>query len=131
MSRGQKDRPELESVRKTVVYYILIAVSIFSLPAVVAGSLQAYQQGYWLYPFFYTFFYITIITTACLAKKLPGKVSAAILVAFAYLIACGFSRNDRVRKAQELGAGSYIRKPYSIKKLRIGRQAGTGSMMEN
>jgi DNA-binding NarL/FixJ family response regulator len=38
------------------------------------------------------------------------------------IIASGFSETDRVRKAQELGAGSYIRKPYSIEKLAIAIQ---------
>jgi two-component system cell cycle sensor histidine kinase/response regulator CckA len=33
------------------------------------------------------------------------------------VIASGFSMDDRVKKAQELGAGVYIRKPYSIEKL--------------
>jgi two-component system, cell cycle sensor histidine kinase and response regulator CckA len=33
------------------------------------------------------------------------------------VIASGFSLSDRVKKAQELGAGAYIRKPYSIEKL--------------
>ena len=33
------------------------------------------------------------------------------------VIASGFSLNDRVRKAQELGAGAYIKKPYSVEKL--------------
>jgi len=33
------------------------------------------------------------------------------------VIASGFSMSERVKKAQELGAGAYIRKPYSIEKL--------------
>ena len=33
------------------------------------------------------------------------------------VIASGFSMSDRVKKAQELGAGAYIRKPYSVEKL--------------
>jgi two-component system, cell cycle sensor histidine kinase and response regulator CckA len=33
------------------------------------------------------------------------------------VIASGFSLSDRVKKAQELGAGAYIRKPYSVEKL--------------
>jgi DNA-binding NarL/FixJ family response regulator len=33
------------------------------------------------------------------------------------VIASGFSMDDRVKKAQKLGAGAYIRKPYSIEKL--------------
>jgi len=28
-----------------------------------------------------------------------------------------FSLNDRVKRAQELGAGAYIRKPYSVEKI--------------
>ena len=35
------------------------------------------------------------------------------------IIASGFSETDRVRKAQKLGAGLYIRKPYSLEKLAI------------
>jgi two-component system cell cycle sensor histidine kinase/response regulator CckA len=33
------------------------------------------------------------------------------------VIASGFSLSDRVKKAQESGAGAYIRKPYSVEKL--------------
>ena len=33
------------------------------------------------------------------------------------VIVSGFSESDRVRAAQELGAGAYIRKPYVIEKL--------------
>ena len=33
------------------------------------------------------------------------------------VIASGFSETDRVREAQELGAGAYIRKPYVMKSL--------------
>ncbi len=35
------------------------------------------------------------------------------------IIASGFSETERVRKAQKLGAGLYIRKPYSLEKLAI------------
>jgi signal transduction histidine kinase/ActR/RegA family two-component response regulator len=35
------------------------------------------------------------------------------------VIASGFSENDRVMRAQELGAGRYIRKPYSLEILGI------------
>jgi DNA-binding NtrC family response regulator len=31
--------------------------------------------------------------------------------------ASGFSMTERVRDAQELGAGEYLRKPYQLKKL--------------
>ena len=34
-------------------------------------------------------------------------------------IASGFSENDRVREALKLGAGQYIKKPYTIKKLTL------------
>lgn len=33
------------------------------------------------------------------------------------IIASGFSETERVKEAQQLGAGSYIRKPYSIERL--------------
>jgi two-component system, cell cycle sensor histidine kinase and response regulator CckA len=33
------------------------------------------------------------------------------------VIASGYSETDRVRKAQELGAGKYIRKPYTLEKI--------------
>ena len=33
------------------------------------------------------------------------------------IIASGFSETDRVKEAHKLGAGQYIRKPYSLKKL--------------
>ena len=33
------------------------------------------------------------------------------------VIVSGFSESDRVRKAQELGAGSYLRKPYTLEAL--------------
>ena len=33
------------------------------------------------------------------------------------VIASGFSENDRVKQAQQLGAGEYVKKPYSFEKL--------------
>jgi len=33
------------------------------------------------------------------------------------IIASGFSETARVRKAQRLGAGQYIKKPYTIEKI--------------
>ena len=33
------------------------------------------------------------------------------------LIASGYSETDRVREAQRLGAGDYIKKPYTIEKI--------------
>jgi PAS domain S-box-containing protein len=42
--------------------------------------------------------------------KASGERAAAI-------IASGFSETERVRKAQELGAGPYVKKPYTIDKI--------------
>jgi len=33
------------------------------------------------------------------------------------IIVSGFSRTERVKKAQELGAGAYVRKPYILEDL--------------
>jgi len=33
------------------------------------------------------------------------------------IIASGFSETDKVREAQRLGAGAYIKKPYAIEKI--------------
>ena len=33
------------------------------------------------------------------------------------IIVSGFSETDRVKKAQELGAGAYVRKPYILEKI--------------
>ncbi len=33
------------------------------------------------------------------------------------VIASGFAENDRVREVQSLGAGPYIRKPYTLEKI--------------
>ena len=30
---------------------------------------------------------------------------------------CGFSETDRVKKAQQMGAGAYVRKPYAIETI--------------
>jgi two-component system, cell cycle sensor histidine kinase and response regulator CckA len=35
------------------------------------------------------------------------------------IIASGYSETDRVRKAQALGAGKYIKKPYTLEKIGI------------
>jgi CheY-like chemotaxis protein len=35
------------------------------------------------------------------------------------IIVSGFSETDRVRKAQELGAGAFVRKPYILEKIGI------------
>jgi YesN/AraC family two-component response regulator len=33
------------------------------------------------------------------------------------IIVSGFSETDRVKKAQELGVGAYVRKPYILSKI--------------
>jgi DNA-binding NtrC family response regulator len=33
------------------------------------------------------------------------------------IIASGFSETDRVKEAQRLGAGTYIKKPYTLEKI--------------
>jgi CheY-like chemotaxis protein len=33
------------------------------------------------------------------------------------VIVSGFSESDRVRKAQEMGAGAFVRKPYILEKI--------------
>jgi YesN/AraC family two-component response regulator len=33
------------------------------------------------------------------------------------IIASGFSETDRVKEAQKLGAGQYVRKPYTLEKI--------------
>jgi len=33
------------------------------------------------------------------------------------IIASGFSETDRVKEAQKLGAGQYIKKPYTLEKI--------------
>ena len=35
------------------------------------------------------------------------------------VIASGFSETDRLKEAQKLGAGPYIKKPYTLKKIGI------------
>jgi len=39
------------------------------------------------------------------------------------IIASGFSETDRVREAQKLGAGAYIKKPYTIEKIGVAIKA--------
>ena len=48
------------------------------------------------------------------------------------IIASGFSENDNVKEAQRLGAGDFIRKPYSIEELGLAVQktlSGEGSTL--
>jgi DNA-binding NarL/FixJ family response regulator len=33
------------------------------------------------------------------------------------IIASGYAENERVKEAQRLGAGTYIRKPYTVEKI--------------
>jgi len=35
------------------------------------------------------------------------------------IIASGFSETDRVREAQRMGAGIYVKKPYTLEKLGV------------
>ena len=35
------------------------------------------------------------------------------------IIASGFSETDRVREAQDLGAGAYVKKPYLLEKIGV------------
>ena len=35
------------------------------------------------------------------------------------IIASGFSETDEVKKAQQLGAGKYIKKPYTLEKIGV------------
>ena len=50
------------------------------------------------------------------------------------IIASGFSETERVRKAQKLGAGAYVKKPYLLEKIglavkkELSRQTGVRSV---
>jgi signal transduction histidine kinase len=46
-----------------------------------------------------------------IVEKHPGQKA---------IIASGFSESERVKKAQRLGAGRYIRKPYTLEKIALG-----------
>lgn len=39
------------------------------------------------------------------------------------MIASGYAENERVREAQRLGAGTYIRKPYTLGKIAMAVKA--------
>jgi CheY-like chemotaxis protein len=39
------------------------------------------------------------------------------------IIASGFSETDRVKEAQKLGAGSYVKKPYTLEKIGLAIKA--------
>ena len=39
------------------------------------------------------------------------------------IIASGFSETDRVKEAQKLGAGQYIKKPYTLEKIGLAVKA--------
>lgn len=43
------------------------------------------------------------------------------------IIASGFSENDRVKKAQALGAGEYIKKPYTFEKMGLAVKNALGT----
>ena len=43
------------------------------------------------------------------------------------IIASGFAETDRVRKAQQLGAGAYVKKPFLMEALALGHSPGTGT----
>lgn len=51
------------------------------------------------------------LETFCRAKRLYPQQKA--------VIASGFSENNRVKQALALGAGQYVRKPYTLKKLAL------------
>jgi len=42
------------------------------------------------------------------------------------IIASGFSETERVRKAQRLGAGRYVKKPYTIEKIGLAVKSELG-----
>jgi DNA-binding NtrC family response regulator len=39
------------------------------------------------------------------------------------IIASGFSETDRVKEAQQLGAGKYVKKPYTVQKIGLAVKA--------
>ena len=42
------------------------------------------------------------------------------------IIASGYSETDRVKEAQKLGAGDYIKKPYTLEKIGLSVKAELG-----
>ena len=42
------------------------------------------------------------------------------------IIASGFSETERVKEAQRLGAGQYIKKPYTLEKIGLAIQKELG-----
>jgi len=42
------------------------------------------------------------------------------------VIASGFSETDRVKETQKLGAGQYVKKPYTLEKIGLAVKAELG-----
>jgi two-component system, cell cycle sensor histidine kinase and response regulator CckA len=85
LSRWQKDRPELKAVRKKIINFLLIIASVFGLPAIIAGAIISYEQGYPEFSFIYSFLYLTVLITTIFSRRLPEKVSPFILITLVYL----------------------------------------------
>ena len=47
------------------------------------------------------------------------------------ILASGFSDTDRVKEAQNLGAGVYVKKPYTIEKIASAVKEGLGDTYKN
>jgi len=58
---------------------------------------------------------VIAITVHVLAASISEKQKA--------IIASGFSETERVKKAQRLGAGQYVRKPYTLEKIGLSVRA--------
>ncbi|MCF8037952.1 MAG: PAS domain S-box protein [Desulfohalobiaceae bacterium] len=79
---------ELAARRRGLLYGMLIVLSALGLPALVIASIEAVQLDRMLGIALYGLLYLVFVVAALCFKRLPFPVSAGVVLAGLYLIAC-------------------------------------------
>jgi len=83
----EKSSPEIENVRQDILMILLIIFSVIGLPATIAGSIQAYLHGRWVFSMIYIGTYLAILITTCLSQRLSNNLKALIFLISVFTVA--------------------------------------------
>jgi PAS domain S-box-containing protein len=86
-SGSDRDRPEVEEFRRSILNRLLYVFSLLGQPAACIGVTQSYVQGRWVFSLLYAGIYIIFLVGTFAARRLPYRIRALILISSLFLIA--------------------------------------------
>lgn len=76
----KKDRPEIIEVRHNIFNWLIYPLLAFGLVASIMGSVQAYQQGLWLFSIIYSGCFLIFVLAALPGRHIPLPIRSTTVV---------------------------------------------------